>query len=164
MKRWIWIACVLTLAAATVSIVASERLLARGEPMLLRLAPVDPRSLMQGDYMALNFAIAQPIVQAMADAKESGTRVAVVTLDRKGEASFVRLHRGEALSGHERLLRFQVRPSRWGAQRVQVSTDAYFFEEGPGERYANARFGEFRVDADGDALLVGLRGDDGKPI
>lgn len=164
MKRWIWIACALTLALATVSIVRSERLLARGEPMLLRLAPVDPRSLMQGDYMALNFAIAQPIVEAMDDARDRDTRVAVVTLDDNGEAGFVRLHRGEALSEGQRLLRFQVRPSRWGAQRIQVSTDAYFFEEGQGERYAKARFGEFRVDADGDALLVGLRGDDGKPL
>ena len=164
MKRWIGIACALTFALAAVSIARNERLLVHGTPMLLRLAPVDPRSLMQGDYMALNFAIAQPIVEAMDDAKAPDARVAVVTLDDNGVATFVRVYRGEALSSHERLLRFQVRPSRWGAQRIQVSTDAYFFEEGQGKRYERARFGAFRVDADGNALLVGLRGDGGKPL
>ncbi|XOT97907.1 GDYXXLXY domain-containing protein, partial [Alcaligenes pakistanensis] len=30
-----------------------------GQTVLLELAPVDPRSLMQGDYMSLNFALSQ---------------------------------------------------------------------------------------------------------
>jgi len=37
-------------------------------------------------------------------------------------------------------------------------TDAWYFKEGEAERWAAARYGEFRVDANGKALLVGLRG------
>ncbi|MDE8355606.1 GDYXXLXY domain-containing protein, partial [Klebsiella pneumoniae] len=44
---------VLALAVVNLAIVSCERLLAEGEVVLLELAPVDPRSLMQGDYMSL---------------------------------------------------------------------------------------------------------------
>jgi uncharacterized membrane-anchored protein len=41
---------------------------------------------------------------------------------------------------------------------VWLGTNAYFFEEGFADRYAMARYGEFRVNrASGDAVLVGLR-------
>ena len=52
-------AVALVLIAVNLSIVAKERIKTGGEPIFLELAPVDPRSLMQGDYMALRFAIAQ---------------------------------------------------------------------------------------------------------
>lgn len=41
------------------SVVQKEETLAKGRLVLLELAPVDPRSLMQGDYMRLNYAIRQ---------------------------------------------------------------------------------------------------------
>ena len=37
-------------------------------------------------------------------------------------------------------------------------TDAWYFKEGEAARWARAKYGEFRVDASGRALLVGLRG------
>ena len=37
-------------------------------------------------------------------------------------------------------------------------SDAWSFPEGEAARWSRARFGEFRVDANGRALLVGLRG------
>ena len=159
MKRWIMIAWALTLALAAVGIVGKERLLARGDTVYLRLAPVDPRSLMQGDYMALNFAIGAAIRAAQQPERQRRDGVAVIRLDANGVASFVRLHGDEPLASGERLLRFQTVESRWGGLQVQVSTDAYFFQEGQGGRFEKARYGEFRVDGSGQALLVGLRGE-----
>ncbi|SOZ36228.1 GDYXXLXY domain-containing protein [Cupriavidus neocaledonicus] len=159
MKRWILIAWALTLALAAAGIVGKERLLARGDTVLLRLAPVDPRSLMQGDYMALNFDIGNQIRAARAhDAQVPRDGVAVIRRDEQGVASFVRVHGAERLAPGEQLLRYQTARSRWGGMQVQVSTDAYFFQEGQGKRFAEAAYGEFRVGADGQALLVGLRG------
>ena len=43
-------------------------------------------------------------------------------------------------------------------------TDAYFFPEGEGKRFEAARFGEFRVLADGRALLIGLVDGQRRPI
>ena len=45
----------------------------------------------------------------------------------------------------------------WKDGRWILVTDAWFFKEGEAPRFEPARFGEFRVDADGQALLVGLR-------
>jgi len=159
MKRWIVIAWALTLVLAAAGIAGKETLLARGDTVLLRLAPVDPRSLMQGDYMALNFDIGNQIRTAQGAAERPPRDgVAVIRRDTRGVASFVRLHDGGPLGAGEQLLRFQAARSRWGGAQVQVSTDAYFFQEGQGERFAQAMYGEFRVGADGQALLVGLRG------
>ena len=42
--------------------------------------------------------------------------------------------------------------------QVWLGTNAFFFQEGDEPRFANARYGEFRVDAkSGEAVLVGLR-------
>src|SRR6267378_3387619 len=49
------IACLALLALVNFSIRGKERQLADGSVVYLELAPVDPRSLMQGDYMALRF-------------------------------------------------------------------------------------------------------------
>lgn len=64
MKRWILVGWLLTLAIAAAVIVGKERVLRHGDVLYLRLAPVDPRSLMQGDYMALNFSIGIDITAA----------------------------------------------------------------------------------------------------
>ncbi len=55
------IAVVLVLGAVNWSIFAKERIKTHGERIYLALAPVDPRSLMQGDYMALRFELASNI-------------------------------------------------------------------------------------------------------
>jgi uncharacterized membrane-anchored protein len=162
MKRWILVAWVLGIGVSLAGIVGKERLLAQGNVVFLKLAPVDPRSLMQGDYMALHFAVADAITRAREDGHKAGAApnagVAVIRVDERGEAAFVRLHDGEPLAAGEALLRFQNRPARWGRAQTQISTDAYFFQEGQARRYEAAQFGEFRVAPDGEAVLVGLRG------
>ena len=43
---------------------------------------------------------------------------------------------------------------------VWLGTNAFFFHEGDAERYRDARYGEFRVNEDGEAMLVDLRDKD----
>ena len=80
------------------SIVAKEHIRANGERIYLELAPVDPHSLMQGDYMALRFAIARDIsTEASGSAallvqRFQGARYGVFRVDRdSGEAVLVGL-------------------------------------------------------------------------
>jgi uncharacterized membrane-anchored protein len=56
---------VLVLVVVNASVLDKERLLASGTPVLLELAPVDPRSLIQGDYMELDYAISRQSVGMM---------------------------------------------------------------------------------------------------
>ena len=49
-----------------------EQLLNHGQVVRFALAPVDPRSLMQGDYMALEYAIARNVRSALAPQQMQG--------------------------------------------------------------------------------------------
>jgi uncharacterized membrane-anchored protein len=133
-------AVALVLAGVNWSIYSKERIKAHGQRILLELAPVDPRSLMQGDYMALRFSLANEI-----DSEASGT--APIVIDANGVA---RLDH-EAHPDSPRI-RYRIRNGQ-----VWLGTNAYFFEEGTAKRYEQARYGEFRLDHDtGEAVLTGL--------
>ena len=107
---------VLVLGVANYAIVEKERVLASGTPMLVELAPVDPRSLIQGDYMRLDYALARELRET----RVSRDGRMVVSLDSGGVARFVRLHDGRApLAPGERLLQYRKRGSR-----IRVGTDA----------------------------------------
>ena len=152
----VWGGLALVVGAVDLSVARKEWLRARGRPLLLELAPRDPRSLMQGDYMTLDYAV-ERAVPYQAD---TGGGVLVVSVDDRGVGSFARLARpGEAVAPHERRLRFRLRDGR-----VRVGPDAFFFQEGQAERFARARFAEVRVDASGDVLLIGLRDADTRPL
>lgn len=151
---------VLMLAVVNWAIWANERHLAEGEVVYLELAPVDPRSLMQGDYMALNFEIGNRIQQALyarrldSDETHAADGHVVVRLDAQRVAHFQRLGSGnEALGADERRLRYRLRNGR-----VRFATDAFFFQEGHAERYEPSRYGQFRVNERGEPLLVALHG------
>lgn len=147
------LAGIAVLAAANWTIHGRERLLADGAVVLLELAPVDPRSLMQGDYMALRFKVADEAF-GRSRGKEAEDGRIVVKLDESGVGSFVRRDGGESLSQGEALVRYRVREGK-----VKFATNAFFFQEGHAKYYARARYGEFRVAPSGDLSLTHLRGE-----
>jgi uncharacterized membrane-anchored protein len=150
-KGLVLLAGLVILALVNFGIYRRERLLTEGRIVLLRLAPVDPRSLMQGDYMRLNFEIAGQAFGPASAPKADGH--IVVLLDPNGIGRFRRLGEARRLAPGEVALRYRIRDGR-----PNFATNAYFFEEGQAERYADAAFGEFRVGSDGEMILTGLRG------
>jgi len=143
------------LAIVNGQILLKERIVRQGDTLLLRLAPRDPRSLLQGDYMALRYTMSDAVARLASVAGLTDGRV-VVEVEANGEASLVGLYEGKAPSETQRLLRFRRR-----GESVRLASDAYFFEEGQWQIYASARFGELRVDHEGDAVLTGLRDAEG---
>ena len=156
-KALVIAAGVIVLAVVIWSIAARERIVTDGKVVLLDLAPIDPRSLMQGDYMALRFAIAAPVLQAASAAGRSDGR-AVVHIGSDGVGTFRRLDDGTALAPDEIALRYRLREGQ-----VKIATNAFFFEEGRASDYTGARYGELRV-ADGDAILTRLRNAKREPM
>jgi uncharacterized membrane-anchored protein len=155
---------VAALTAVNFSIAAKERLLAHGRIVFLELAPVDPRSLMQGDYMQLNYRVAEEIARFTSELgpepgpgpePAQGDGRVVVTLDPRSVASFARLESsaggGPALADNEAYLRYRVR-----AGRLKFASDAFFFQEGTAEAYQSARYGRYRVADNGELLLTSL--------
>lgn len=155
MRKWLAVlAGVAVLGVANWTIYQRERHLAEGSVVLLALAPVDPRSLMQGDYMALRFRLeVDAFGRGRHDELEDGRLV--VKVDERGVGRFARRDGGEPLAADERRLRYRVRNGR-----VKFATNAYFFQEGHARYYAQARYGEFRVSNAGELLLTHLRGED----
>jgi len=143
---------VAVLAAANVDIVQKEAIIRDGTRFVVALRPVDPRSLMQGDYMTLNFAS-----QGGEDGNlfaDYSHRYVELQPDAQGVYHFTRTLRQMAPPAQPGNV--VVRYRRQLDERVLFVTDAYFFPEGQAEHFARARYGEFRVNQDGVALLTGL--------
>jgi uncharacterized membrane-anchored protein len=153
-KAIVVLAGVILLAAVNFTIYAREQLLEHGRVVLLELAPVDPRSLMQGDYMALRFKVATDAFPH-SDFKESMDGHIVVALDEHGVGSFKRIADATPLATNEALLRYRVRN-----EQPKFATNAFFFQEGQGDRFQSAHYGEFRVDAEGEMILTAMRDKD----
>lgn len=154
------VALIAVLGIVNASIIDKEKHLAEGQVVYLELAPVDPRSLMQGDYMALNFRVAQQVYEALPKSEEyrgwnrnaeAGDGYVVVTLDEKKIGTFQRLDNSTALADNETRLRYRVRNGE-----VKFATNAFFFQEGHAQAYEAARYGQFRVDEDGELLLAAM--------
>ena len=152
-KILFWGTALLVLVAANYLIVTKEKTLARGRTMLLELAPVDPRSLIQGDYMELRYALARNIPKGQLK-KDKGQ--IVLSLDANAVARFVRVHRGEKLKEGEYLLFYRNRGE------LRLGAESFMFQEGDAGLYSKAKYGELKADASGKSVLVGLRGLDFK--
>jgi uncharacterized membrane-anchored protein len=159
MKKTIFIVLTLGLfAVLNYAIHQKERLRANGETVFLELAPVDPRSLMQGDYMQLRYAVESGITREVA-AQQKKRGDLVVAPDEKRVAKFVRFHTGETLQPGEKLVHFQ---NNYGV--VRIVPDSFLFQEGHAQFYQGARYGEFKFDNRGGHILVGLANQDRVPI
>lgn len=160
-RRFRWVVLLTTLAVLVVvnsAIWQKERHIAQGEVVYLELAPVDPRSLIQGDYMALNFALANRLQSELYQRGETPSASmngdVVVRVDSARVAYFQRIDDGTPLEADERRLQFRLRHGQ-----VRFATNAFFFQEGHAERYEAAHYGEFRVNKEGELLLTALYDD-----
>jgi len=145
------LAALLVLGIALWAVFGMERTVRHGQPVLIELAPVDPRSLMQGDYMALSFAIDRKLPRR--HASSSLPRYAYVRLDDQGRASFDSV--GNHLPAPQGQVALRLRTQ--GRRGSSIGPNAFFFQEGHGAIYEAAKWGELRVAANGTALLVALR-------
>jgi uncharacterized membrane-anchored protein len=147
----LWAVSVLVLGFVNFLVYQREDLAVNGKVILLELAPVDPRSLIQGDYMALRYALSLEI-----DRETDLERgFVVVRLDVNQVAHYVRIYDSVTpLADDEIILPFHG--SRFN---VDVGPKSFFFQEGHVSYYTSAKYGELRVSESGQILLVGLRND-----
>ncbi|MDX2027182.1 MAG: GDYXXLXY domain-containing protein [Alphaproteobacteria bacterium] len=126
-----------------------EQIKVHGQTVFLELAPVDPRSLMQGDYMRLRYAVERTTSSDINGPKKRGYMV--IAPDDRGIARFVHFYGGESLQPGVRLLHYH---EEYGG--VRIVPDSFMFQEGQAELYRNAKYGEFKFDSAGHYILVGL--------
>jgi len=148
-------AVLILLGAVNWNIYQKEQLLENGQTVLLELAPLDPRSIMQGDYMRLRFklvndAFNQPIDELPQDG------FILADLDKNNRASFIEVLPSKEAASYQNdqqvILRYRIRNGQ-----VKFATNAFFFEEGSAAIFEEAKYGEFKVAANGEMLLHSLR-------
>lgn len=153
MKKYKWIIILLNLVLLMLyfnySVWEKEQLLKDGQLVLLELAPVDPRSLMQGDYMRLRYKISEDIYNE--DIPKRG--YCVVRIDNSGIASKIRFQKDlTPLNEAEYLIEYSS-SDKWN---VNIGAESFFFQEGEAEKFEKAKYGGVKIDKNGNSLLIGL--------
>ena len=161
MKKYKWIIILINLIVLLVlfnnSILEKEELLSDGQLVLLELAPVDPRSLMQGDYMRLGYAISDNINSDSI----SKRGFCVIKLEENGIARKVRIQENKTpINDNEFLIEYTS--NKW--RGINIGAESYFFQEGEADKYENAKYGGIKVDDQGNSLLIGLYDENRKKI
>ena len=149
-----------------------EDVLATGKPVVLKIAPVDPRSLMQGDYMALSYAILNDI-RANLNESEDGVTLAkekkhpskvyaLIHQDEQGVATLCRVEDSLPNDFKDCVANvyLPVNNFKW---LPELPSQEYFFSEGKGQYYAQAEYAEYRF-KDGILLLARLLDKDLKAL
>jgi uncharacterized membrane-anchored protein len=145
------------LAVVNFSIFQTETRLTQGQVIFLNLAPVDPRSLIQGDYMQLNYALLQEL-RAIEDLPERGK--VVLSLNEQNVATFEGVYQGEPLAANEILLNYR----QWDTWNISIGPDTFFFQEGRDDDYTAARYAAFRVADNGQSMLINLHDEALRPL
>ncbi|PQA92469.1 hypothetical protein B0A69_15675 [Chryseobacterium shigense] len=153
MKKYKWIIILLNLVILLVyfnySVAKKEELLKDGQLVLLQLAPVDPRSLMQGDYMSLRYSLSENIYSKYLPKRG----YCVVRLDDKGIAERIRFQQEKTpLNKGEYIIKYTA-PNEWN---INIGAESFFFQEGHARKYEKAKYGGIKIDKNGNSLLVGL--------
>ena len=152
MKKYKWVLIsinmVIILSALNYSLMQKEELLLNGRLVLLELAPVDPRSLMQGDYMSLRYAITQ------FNHNESLPKrgYCIVQIQPDSVAKRVRFQAEKhPMKDGEYLISYTST-----SFTVFIGAESYFFQEGQAAKYDSAKYGGLIIDREGHGLLMGL--------
>ena len=147
-RKCIWAVALLQVALLLVVAVKREWILHQGTTVYLRTAPVDPRDIFRGDYVALKYDITQlttPLIQqfkknhptigeALVDNKEHHIVYLSLKLDAKNIASidklslikpneqpFIKAYMGKGIGNSWR-----------GRDQIKMGIEKYFVEQGKG--------------------------------
>ena len=180
----IWLVGVFVIAllgAVNYKVQQFEDVLATGKPIVLKIAPVDPRSLMQGDYMILNYAILSEFQQSQVlpesneslesnesiDTVESNETTGIDESSPSGKKAYILVHldknhvatfceeQSEIPTDFKHCTPNVYLPIRYKGWLPELPSQDYFFAEGKGEHYAQAEYAEYRF-KDGILLLARL--------
>lgn len=161
MKSYKWVLILLNLVLLLIyfnySVAQKEEILKNGQLILLELAPVDPRSLMQGDYMELRYNIAF----TNQDAKILKRGFCVIQVDSMGVGKKVRFQADRMPLNKNELLIEYTSANQWD---VKIGAESFFFQEGQSQKFEEAKYGGLRIDKNGNSILIGLYDKNGEKI
>ena len=172
-SNWVLVlTAALALVYVNLNALQSRQIKLRGDVLFLELAPVDPLSLVQGQYMRLRFAIekrydATPEDQDVIQ-NGHGNVLAVISLDNKRIGTLTGLLAMNQQQQHgDGTLKLHVHARQTeseGSYVVRIEQNSFLFQENTEDRYAEAKYGMFRVEEDGRYILVDLTDEHLRPL
>ena len=162
---WVFFAIVALQVVGLVAFAAVKQYaVATGTEVVLQGAPVDPRSLMQGDYAILDYEIAV-VPDRYKDSFESGDDM-IVLLTKRDEV-WEAMEYLNSVRAHRLRNEVFIRGELQSNGRIDFGIGTYFVPEGTGRAVEEARDVKIRVSLsdDGDATVTGviLDGEDFSP-
>ena len=165
------------LGAVNYKVQQFEDVLATGKPVVLKIAPADPRSLMQGDYMVLDYAILSELQQSQfsPESNESNETTGIDELSPSGKKAYILVHldknhvatfceaQSETPTDFKHCTPNVYLPVRYKYWSHKLPSQEYFFAEGKERYYAQAEYAEYRF-KNGVLLLARLLDQDLNPL
>ena len=147
----------LTLLVLIGLIVKHQWHLTHAKSIFVELVPVDPRSILQGDYMALRYNL---VLRAggLGQFENSGHVLSYVQLDQQQR---IRL---TTLTPQAQAQPLWLKNPTNQVQDLYPAANSFLFAEGLADCYAQATHAELKVNAEGRAMLVNLTADDLQPL
>lgn len=170
MKKYFSLILALVTILIFVGLVAkNEWHLHHSKSIFIELRPVDPRSILQGDYMALAYELNLQSLKALAgNESEALDRVifnhssvpAKVILDSQNRVVRTILDTNNSFAGQSLILK---NPEN-RLQALYPASRSFLFAEGLAQCYQKAKYAEFKVNTKGEAILFDLRGEGLQPL
>lgn len=156
-------------------ILKHENHLANSRSIFVELAPVDPRSILQGDYMALNYELYFDIDEATEASREVGGDaqnwkiiafekhiqnqahiLSYVLLDEQRRVIQTSFDDKFLKTDRQASLRLVLKNPSNNLQNLYPAANSFMFAEGLASCYGKAKYAEIKVKENGLALLADL--------
>ena len=159
-------------------ILKHENHLANSQSIFVELAPVDPRSILQGDYMILNYELYFDTgIDDGAEALQNWKILALekhiqnkahplsfVLLDEQRRVIQTRFDENFIKADSQASLRLVLKNPSNQLQNLYPAANSFMFAEGVEPCYSKAKYAEIKVKENGLALLVDLVDQNLKPL
>ncbi len=158
-------------------ILKHENHLANSQSIFVELAPVDPRSILQGDYMRLNYELYFDTGVDDAEALQNWKILALekhiqnkahplsfVLLDEQRRVIQTRFDDNFIKADSQTSLRLVLKNPSNQLQNLYPAANSFMFAEGLEPCYSKAKYAEIKVKENGLALLVDLVDQNLKPL
>ncbi|WP_151744682.1 GDYXXLXY domain-containing protein [Acinetobacter calcoaceticus] len=150
-------------------IAKNEWHLYHSKSIFIELKPVDPRSILQGDYMALAYELNLQTPKPLAEKENE-------TLNQR-IFNYASIHAKVSLDSHNKVIRTILEPNNLSAEQTLIlknpenryqalypASRSFLFAEGLAQCYQKAKYAEFKVNTKGEAILFDLRGEGLQPL
>ncbi|WP_440206807.1 GDYXXLXY domain-containing protein [Acinetobacter oleivorans] len=170
MKKYFSLILALATILIFVGLVAkNEWHLHHSKNIFIELRPVDPRSILQGDYMALAYELNLQSLKALAGSENEALDQVIfnhssvpakVILDSQNRVVHTILDINNSFAGQSLILK---NPEN-RLQALYPASRSFLFAEGLAQCYQKAKYAEFKVNTKGEAILFDLRGEELQPL